>query len=114
MNEATSYYDVNGIPIHVGDLIRVKHYRHRRSKRQMWIYFRVAKMKGKYVVQNWDDLDVTKYQCSLADCSVESAEVLEESGLERNERGEIVTFNERPRVDPRIIGKAVREYGEEQ
>lgn len=97
MNKDTGYHDANGIPIHVGDLIRVRHYRHRRGKRQMWLYFRVAKIGEWYVVQNWNDLDATKYRCALSACGVSFAEVLDECGIERNERGEIMTFNERRR-----------------
>lgn len=64
----------------------------------MWLYFRVAKIDGCWVVQNWDNLDGNRWQCLLAHCGVEGAEVLAESGLERNERGEVMTFNERLRL----------------
>jgi hypothetical protein len=95
--EFTGYYDQCGIPINVGDLIRVEHYRHVHGRRQMWLYFRVAKLDGRLVVQNWSDLDPSSHQCLLQDCGLETAEVLAENGLQRNERGEIMTFNERPR-----------------
>lgn len=106
MSEPTGFHDAEGIPIHVGDLIRVKHFKHVRNRRQMWIYFRVAigptstkpEDYGRFVVQNWSDLDSTKWQCLLRDCGVESAEVLAHEGLEYNERGHLICFNERPRV----------------
>lgn len=98
MSEATGFYDTSGIPIHVGDLIRVKHFKHYRGKRQMWLYFRVATIESRYVVQNWSDLDAAQWQCQLSDCGIESAEVLAEHGLQRNDCGEIITFNERNRL----------------
>lgn len=109
MSEPTGYYDRHGIPIHVGDLIRVEHYRHRRGRRQMWVYFRVAihpryPDHAKYCVQNWNDLDASKWQCLLSDCGLDTAEVLAESGIERNDRGEVITFNERPRRKERDHG----------
>jgi hypothetical protein len=105
MSQSTGYYDSDGIPIHVGDLIRVKHYKHRRGKRQMWIYFRVAihplsgaeSDHGRYVVQNWSDLDTSKWRCLLRDCELDGSEVLDQSGCERNGHGCLVTFNERKR-----------------
>lgn len=106
MTEPTGYYDSRGIPIHAGDLIRVKHYKHRSYRRQMWMYFRVSvhplldentPKHVRYVVQNWGNLDASSWQCLLKDCGVDQAEVLAESGLQRNEFGEIITFNERKR-----------------
>jgi hypothetical protein len=91
MTEPTGHYDVHGIPIHVGDLIRVKHYRHYQRRRQMWLYFRVAKICGKFFVQNWANLNAGEWQCLLQDCGIESAEVLADS-----DPGP-VTFNERER-----------------
>lgn len=91
MTEPTGHYDVNGIPIHVGDLIRVKHYRHYQRRRQMWLYFRVAKICGKFFVQNWANLNAGEWQCLLEHCGLESAEVLADSDPLA------VTFNERER-----------------
>jgi hypothetical protein len=98
--DPTGFNDRHGIPIYCGDLIRVPHYVHRRGKRQMWLYFRVARLHGRCVVQNWNDLDASKWQCSLDVCGVSGAEVIAESGLYMNERGELITFNERPRKRP--------------
>ncbi len=101
MTKPTGFYDMHGIPIHVGDLIRVKHYRHRRNRRQMWMYFVVKQVEvcgcRRTVVQHWEDIRKDGWQCLLQDCGVRESEVLSESGLERNERGEIQTFNERKR-----------------
>ena len=72
----TGHYDVIGIPIHVGDLIRVKHFRHYQRRRQMWLYFRVAEMSGQFVVQHWNNLDAGRWQCLLEDCDIDTAEVL--------------------------------------
>jgi hypothetical protein len=88
----TGFHDVHGIPIHVGDLIRVKHYKHYRRRRQMWLYFRVAALNGRFVVQNWNDLRASAWQCLLEHCGVESAEVLSESAPHKD------TFNERKRA----------------
>jgi hypothetical protein len=93
----TGYYDRHGIPIHVGDLIRVEHYRHYRNRRMMWLYFRVAVIGGRTVVQNWKCLDPVRWQCNLADCCIGTAEVLASTGLEFDSNGGITTFNERPR-----------------
>lgn len=101
MNKPTGFYDMHGIPIHVGDLIRVKHYIHRHNRCQMWLYFVVKQIEvcgcRRTVVQNWEDTSKDGFQCLLQDCGVHESEVLSECGLERNERGEIQTFNERPR-----------------
>ena len=99
MNGPTGFYDAAGIPIHVGDLIRVKHFRHRRNRRQMWLYFRVAHNGHRAIVQNWDNLDAGSRQCNLTDCGINESEVLASTGTERNERGEIITFNERKRKE---------------
>ncbi len=88
---------MHGIPIHVGDLIRVQHYRHRRRRRMMWLYFRVAKLSDKLVVQNWNNLDPTRSQCSLEDCGISRSEVLAAGGLEHDADGYLITFNERKR-----------------
>jgi hypothetical protein len=96
-SEPTGFHDRDGIPIHVGDLIRVFHYFHRRHRKAMWMYFRVAKKDGICVVQNWDCLDATKHQCLLKYCGLDESEVLAESGLNYDERGNLITFNERPR-----------------
>lgn len=96
--EPTGFHDRHGLPIYRGDLIRVPHYIHRRCRRQMWLYFRVKRLDGSWVVQNWDNLDSDNWQCLLKDCCIEGAEVLAESGLHKNDRGEIITFNERLRL----------------
>jgi hypothetical protein len=96
----TGFHDVRGIPICVGDLIRVKHFRHYRRREQMWIYFRVAEKCGRFVVQNWNDLDATNHQCQLADCGVETAEVLDgETEIERGGKRivKMAMWNERKR-----------------
>lgn len=95
MSEPTGHHDISGIPIHVGDLIRVQHFRHYRNRRQMYLYFRVAKKCDRFVVQNWRDLgDPEHHQCLLKDCGIETAEVLADDGL-TNE-----VFCERERVKP--------------
>lgn len=72
----TGFHDVKGIPICVGDLIRVKHFRHYRRKQQMWLYFRVGEKAGRFVVHNWSDLS-EMHQCLLDHCGIETAEVLD-------------------------------------
>lgn len=57
----------------------------------MWIYFRVAEKLTGFVVQNWQDMDVNKYQCRLQDAGIESSEVLAEKEFTG------ITFNERKR-----------------
>ncbi len=102
MSDATGFYDRSNIPIHVGDLIRVGHYRHCRNRRTMYLYFRVAvhpKLPNseycRYVLQNWNDLDPMKWQCLLRDCGLATCEVLAESDLRRDKHGQVITFNER-------------------
>lgn len=97
MSKPTGHYDVRGIPIHVGDLIRVKHFRHYLRREQMWLYFRVAENKGQFVVQNWHNRDPEHHQCLLSGCGVESSEVLASHELERDKSGCVITFNERER-----------------
>lgn len=91
--------DMHGIPIRPGDLIRVKHYVHRRNRRQMWMYFRVASHPiggDRLVLQNWNDLDASKWQCCLEAISQADIEVVAETWFD----GE--TFNERPRNKPAV------------
>jgi hypothetical protein len=95
--EATGYHDSHGIPICVGDLIRVFHFVHYRNKRTMYMYFRVAKIDGKYVAQNWNDLDATKYQCLLEHCGLCDSDVLASDGNDFDAKGNLITFNERIR-----------------
>ncbi len=98
MHNFTGYYDRHGIPIHVGDLIRVEHYRHRRGRRLMWLYFRVGRNGHRPIVHNLGCLDPSRWQCNLADCGIGTAEVLASAnGLEFNADGRVITFNERPR-----------------
>ena len=92
----TGFHDVRGIPICVGDLIRVKHFRHYRRREQMWLYFRVAELGGKFVVYRWDSRDGDPHQCLLAACCIEEAQVLNGEHW-WNERGELMMWNERPR-----------------
>lgn len=96
MTEQTGCYDRHGIPIHAGDLIRVKHYRHYRCRRQMWVYFRVAIINRRFVVQAWNDLDATHWQCLLCDIHADNIEVLAESPHGSSQG--LVTFNERKRL----------------
>lgn len=106
MSEATGFHDMHGIPIHVGDLIRVKHFQHRRNRRQMWLYFRVAihplfgpecESSVRFVVQAWHLLDPSKWQCFLCECRPEESEVLDDAAVEFRDGGKMITFNERPR-----------------
>ncbi len=92
----TGFYDRHGIPICDGDLIRTEHYRHRRGRRLMHLYFRVGKIGDRWVVYGWNSPD--SHQCQLSDCGISTAEVLAESCLHCDERGVIMTFNERKRL----------------
>ena len=96
MANETGFYDMHGIPIHVGDLIRVKHYKHIRGRRQMWLYFRVARIGGFLFAQNWNDLRPDGHQCLLRDCGLDDAEVVAET-IDASSSSPVVTFNERPR-----------------
>ncbi len=96
MSDETGFHDSHGIPIYCGDLIRVEHYIHRRGRRKMWLYFRVAMRGTTPVVENWHEKG-DAYQCWLADCGIGTAEVLTETDNHHNTRGELMTFNERPR-----------------
>jgi hypothetical protein len=98
MSQATGFHDARGIPIHVGDLIRMKHFRHPRRRQQMWLYYRVALIDGVAVIQHWHNLDPQRHATVLKLLYPEDVEVLDHHGLERNERGELITFNERPRL----------------
>ncbi len=102
MSQPTGFHDARGIPIHVGDLIRVKHFCHYLRREQMWLYFRVAVVCNRIVIQNWDNLDPERHQTLLESVARQSGdrciEVLEHSGPETNKRGELITFNERPRL----------------
>jgi len=98
----TGRHDRNGIPIYVGDLIRVEHYVHRAKGRLMWMYFRVAEMQGRFVVQNWNDLDATKHQCLLEYCGLNGSEVLAETTRLSDSKGNSITFNERKRVKKQV------------
>ena len=90
----TGFYDVRGVPICIGDLVRVKHFRHYRRRQQMWLYFRVAQLSGRFVVYGWDRHDT--HQCLLEDAEIHTAEVLDGESF-RNERGELMMWNERKR-----------------
>ena len=90
----TGRYDVRGIPICMGDLIRTKHFRHYRRREQMWLYFRVAELDGHFVVYAWDRNDT--HQCLLEHCGLESAEVLD-GETDRTSDGNLIMWNERNR-----------------
>lgn len=96
MSKPTGFYDRRGIPIYVGDLIRVPHFRHYRRREQMWLYFRVAELSGRFVLQCWHNLDATQHQCLLGPV-VEGTEVLAHTELERDEDGAIVMWCDRKR-----------------
>jgi hypothetical protein len=100
MSQPTGFHDARGIPIHVGDLIRVKHYTHRLRHEQMWAYFRVGFVRDRFVLHVWSDLDASKYHCLLEAVggSPDDIEVLAKIGTEYNHCGELITFNERPRL----------------
>lgn len=92
----TGFHDIRGIPIHVGDLIRVKHFKHYRRREQMWLYFHVVKMSGRYYTQRLRDANTDNRQCLLQDCEVHTAEVLDgETG--RDSSGGLIMWNERKR-----------------
>ena len=93
----TGFYDARGIPICVGDLIRVKHFKHYRRREQIWLYFRVGKAKHRFVVRCWGNLSEQEHQCLLEHCGIESAEVLD-GPHGRLANGELMMFNERERV----------------
>ncbi|HQZ67319.1 MAG TPA: hypothetical protein PLY87_19650, partial [Planctomycetaceae bacterium] len=65
-----------------------------RRRQQMWLYFRVAELSGRFVVYGWDRSD--SHQCLLEHCGIESAEVLD-GDTTRNERGDLMMWNERKR-----------------
>lgn len=90
----TGFYDVRGIPICVGDLIRTKHFRHYKRRQQMWLYFRVEERGGRFVVYAWHRNDT--HQCLLEHCGVESAEVLDGES-HKTASGELMMWNERTR-----------------
>ena len=98
MTGETGFHDADGIPIYSGDLVRVKHYRHYRGRRQMWLYRMVGQLDGHPVLFEWDNLNTQKHSCCLRHVPADQIEVIAESGVQRNERGELITFNERKRV----------------
>jgi hypothetical protein len=104
ITQNTGSYDRNGIPIYVGDLIRVEHYVHRSKRRLMWMYFRVAEIQGRFVVQNWNDLNAAKYQCLLEHCGLRGCEVLAETIRLKDLKGNFITFNERKRIKRIVCG----------
>lgn len=91
----TGVYDARGVPICVGDLIRVKHFRHYKRRQQIWLYFRVEELSGRFVVFAWNRNDT--HQCLLEHCGVESAEVLDGESY-KTASGELVMWNERKRA----------------
>jgi len=95
--DQTGFHDVHGIPICVGDLIRVKHFIHRRRRQQMWLYFHVITLAGRYYVQQLKDAGTEQRQCLLSDCGVDSAEVLD-GPHDRFSDGGLMMWNERPRI----------------
>lgn len=99
VSHQSGFHDRHGIPIYLGDLIRVESYRHRRGRRKMWIYFRVSVRGETWVVENWHDKS-DNHQCLLADCGLPTAEVVAEAWLHHDKQGGLMTFNERPRKKP--------------
>lgn len=93
-SQPTGHHDRHGIPIHVGDLIRVESYRGSRG-RTMWTYGCVAVIDGRHVFQDWRDRNPRNYVCLLMAVNFSLAEVID--GANKGPSGEIVTFNERPR-----------------
>jgi hypothetical protein len=59
-------------------------------------------VRNRIVIQNWDNLDPERHQTLLESVARRHGdpciEVLEHSGPETNERGELITLNERPRL----------------
>jgi hypothetical protein len=95
----TGYYDRRGIPICVGDLVRCKHYRHRRRSEQMWLYYVVGEKGGQCVLHACFETDRSRH-LGLIDAvysNSEEWEVMAENSAHFNARGELITFNERPR-----------------
>jgi len=93
----TGHYDVRGIPVCVGDLIRVKHFRHYRRRQQMWLYFRVSEISGRFVAQNWNDLNPKNWQCMLENCGLESIEILHGETYRPSRNADFIMWCERPR-----------------
>ena len=91
----TGCFDMGGIPIFIGDLIRVPYYTHYLHRRKMYMYLVVGEIDGVAVVREYDEADQTKWRCRLD--ALDTCEVVAESGLHRDEWGEVMTFNERPR-----------------
>lgn len=92
------YFDMRGIPIREGDLVRHRHYRHYLRKEQMWVYFRVVTIDGHLCMRAWNDFRTDSWQCRVEDMLTElDCQVLASGSLERNQHGEVITFNERKR-----------------
>lgn len=92
----TGFHDVRGIPICVGDLIRVKHFKHYRRREQMWLYVRVERFEDHFVVWSWDKSEKS-HRCLLKHCGLETAEVL--TGPDGcMEDGSLMMWNERKRL----------------
>lgn len=95
IEEQTGLHDSCGIPIHVGDLIRVKHFKTQTGS-QRWMYFRVTKVRGRYKVHDWsDDPETAAHACQLQHVGLETAEVLTEA------QTVYTPFDERPRKTER-------------
>lgn len=94
----TGFHDRRRIPICVGDLIRVMHYRHRVRRQQMWMYFRVGTINCQFVLHAWDS-DAGPHQALLKNCVGQNGQGVEilDGPSWTNERGELRTWNERKR-----------------
>lgn len=95
-NPSTGQYDHRGIPVYDGDLIRVKHYHHRRRRELMWVYMIVGIKDGVPVVYNWRRHPKNETHQTLLSC-IGECEIVSETGLHYTESGALMTFNERPR-----------------
>lgn len=95
-NLSTGQYDHRGIPVYDGDLIRVKHYHHRRRRELMWVYMIVGIKDGVPVVYNWRRHPKNETHQTLLSC-IGECEIVSETGLHYTESGALMTFNERPR-----------------
>lgn len=104
----TDICDINGREVQPGDLIRVPHYRDRRTKRQCFIHKLVVLVDkdfcmtsdGKYlycvdVLDIWDSGSLQKaFKCSL-DC-IDEFEIID--GLAMKTGGTLQTWYERPKT----------------
>jgi len=96
-SKETGHYDRRGLPICVGDLIRIAAFRHQLRGEQMWAYcFVCTTPGGQPALRAWY-LPDDQYHCLLSALSNETVEVLDSHRCETDEQGCLRTFNERPR-----------------